>query len=44
MSTFSGPNKDRYGTFGSDAKERMTQILADPNCDPQPNGMPSSRK
>ncbi|MGI5885318.1 MAG: hypothetical protein ACOX83_10225 [Candidatus Spyradocola sp.] len=34
MSTFSGPNKDRYGTFGSDAKERMTQILADPNCDP----------
>ena len=34
MSVFSGPNKDRYGTFGSDAKERMTQILADPNCDP----------
>ena len=34
MSTFSGENKDKYGTFGSDAKEKMIQILADPNCDP----------
>ena len=34
MSVFDGENKNKYGTFGSDAKERMTQILADPNCDP----------
>lgn len=34
MSVFSGENKNKYGTFGSDAKEKMIQILADPNCDP----------
>lgn len=34
MSIFSGENKNKYGTFGSDAKEKMTQILADPNADP----------
>ena len=34
MSVFDGENKNKYGTFGSDAKERMIQILADPNCDP----------
>ena len=34
MSVFPGENKSKYGTFGTDAKERMTIILADPNCDP----------
>lgn len=34
MAVFQGENKSKYGTFGTDAKERMTIILADPNCDP----------
>lgn len=34
MAVFQGENKSKYGTFGTDAKERMTIILADPNCNP----------
>ena len=34
MAVFQGPEKSKYGTFGADAKEAMTIILANPNCDP----------
>lgn len=34
MAVFQGAEKSKYGTFGADAKEAMTIILANPNCDP----------
>ena len=34
MAVFQGENKSKYGTFGADAKEAWTVILATPNCDP----------